>query len=173
MWYIRKIHQHHCNTNIIFIIKSFNNCFEIGHFPDILKIAHVTAIWKISGLKSDPSMYPPIALLPTLSKAAEAIIHNRLSSHFIEHNIITDKQAAYIKGDSTIQQLLYIVNFIRQSWTKGCITQGIFLDVSAAFDKCWLLAKLKQAKIENSCYTLFESYLSNRFQCTVVDGQKS
>ena len=104
----------------------FNNCFEIGHFPDIFKIAHVTAIWKRSGLKSDPSMYRPIALLPTLSKAAEAIIHNRLSSHFIEHNIITDKQAAYIKGDSTIQQLLYIVNFIRQSWTKGCITQGIF-----------------------------------------------
>ena len=33
--------------------------------------------------------------------------------------------------------------------------------------------KLKQAKVESSCYTLFESYLSNRFQCTVVDGVKS
>ena len=154
----------------------FNNCFEIGHFPDVFKIAHVTALWKRSGLKSDPSMYRPIALLPTLSKAAEAIIHNRLSSHFIDHNIITEKQAAYVKGDSTIQQLLYIVNLIRQSWTKGCITQGIFLDVSAAFDKCWhsgLLAKLKQVKVDNSCYTLFKSYLSNRFQCTVVDGKKS
>ena len=27
--------------------------------------------------------------------------------------------------------------------------------------------------MDNSCYTLFQSYLSNRFQCTVVDGQKS
>ena len=153
----------------------FNNCFEIGHFPDIFKIAHVTALWKRSGLKSDPSMYRPIALLPTLSRAAEAIIHNRLSAHFNENNIITDRQAAYIKGDSTIQQWLYIVNLIRKSWTRGCITQGIFLDVSAAFDKCWhkgLIAKLKQAKVENSCLTLFESYLSNRFQCTVVDGVK-
>ena len=54
--------------------------------------------------------------------------------------------------------------------------QGLFLDVSAAFDKCWhkgLLAKLKQAKIDNSCYKLFESYLSNRVQCTVVEGLKS
>ena len=79
-------------------------------------------------------------------------------------------------GDSTIQQLLYINNLIRKSWTKGCITQGIFLDVSAAFDKFWhkgLLAKLKQAKVENSCYTLFESYLSSRFQCTVVNGFKN
>ena len=156
--------------------RMFNNCFEIGHFPDIFKIAHVTAIWKRSGLKSDPSMYRPIALLPTLSRAAEAIIHNRLSSHFTENNIITERQAAYVKGDSTIQQLLYIINLIRKSWTKGCITQGIFLDVSAAFDKCWhkgLLAKLKQVKVNSFCYNLFESYLSNRFQCTVVDGVKS
>ena len=121
-------------------------------------------------------MYRPIALLPTLSRAAEAIIHNRLSAHLTENNIITERQSAYVKGDSTIQQLLYIINLIRKSWTKGCITQGIFLDVSAAFDKCWhkgLLCKLKQAKVESSCYTLFESYLSNRFQCTVVDGVKS
>ena len=156
--------------------RMFNNCFEAGHFPDIFKIAHVTALWKRSGLKSDPSMYRPIALLPTLSKAAEAIIHNRLSAHFTENNIISERQAAYLKGDSTIQQLLYIINLIRKSWTKGCITQGIFLDVSAAFDKCWhkgLLAKLKQAKVESKCHTLFESYLSNRVQCTVVDGTKS
>ena len=48
--------------------------------------------------------------------------------------------------------------------------------MSAAFDKCWhkgLLVKLQQAKIEISCYLLFESYLSNRVQCTVVDGVKS
>ena len=109
-------------------------------------------------------MYRPIALLPTLAKAAEAIIHNRLSGHLTDNKLISDRQAAYLKGDSTIQQLLYIINLIRKSWTKGCITQGIFLDVSAAFDKCWhkgLLAKLKQAKVENSCYTLFESYLSS------------
>ena len=50
------------------------------------------------------------------------------------------------------------------------------MDVSAAFDKCWhkgLLAKLKQAKVEESCFILLKSYLSNRFQCTVVDGVKS
>ena len=81
--------------------RMFNNCFEIGHFPDIFKISHVTALWKRSGLKLDPSMYRPIALLPTLSRAAEAIIHNRLSAHFSENNIITERQAAYVKWDST------------------------------------------------------------------------
>ena len=33
--------------------------------------------------------------------------------------------------------------------------------------------KLKQANVESKCHTLFESYLSNRVQCTVVDGIKS
>ena len=79
----------------------FNNCFEIKHFPDIFKIAHVKAPFKRSGLKSGPAMYRHIALLPDLSRVAEAIIHNRLSSHFTENNVITDRQAAYVKGDST------------------------------------------------------------------------
>ena len=60
-------------------------------------------------------MYRPKALLPTLSKSAEAIIHNRLLGHFTENNVITDRQAAYLKGDSTIQQLLYIIDIIRKS----------------------------------------------------------
>ena len=78
------------------------------------------------GLKCDPLMYRFIALLPTLSKGAEAKIKNRLLGHFKENNVITERQAAYLKGDSTIQQLLYIIDLIRKSWTKGCITQGIF-----------------------------------------------
>ena len=127
-------------------------------------------------MKSDPSMYRPIALLPTLSKCMESIIHKRLLDHFCDNNIISERQAAYLKGDSTVQQILYIVNLIRTSWTKGDITQGVFCDVSAAFDKCWhpgLLAKLKQVKVTDSCHNLFESYLSNRRQMVVVDGHKS
>ena len=75
-----------------------------------------------------------------------------------------------------MQQLLYIVHLIKNSWTKGNITQGVFLDVSAAFDKCWysgILAKLKQNKIDGKCLELFESYLRGRRQIVVVDGVKS
>ena len=121
-------------------------------------------------------MYRPISLLPTLSKVMESVIHKRLLDHFISNKIINDRQAAYLKGDSTIQQLLYIVHLIRTSWSKGNITQGVFLDVSAAFDKCWhsgILAKLNQNKVNDSCLSLFKSYLTNRKQIVVVDGVKS
>ena len=158
------------------LYKLLNNMFEHGHFPDLFKISHITPIWKKSGSKSDPAMYRPISLLPTLSKIMESIMHKRLLDHLIENDIINHRQAAYLKGDSTVQQLLYIVHQIKKMWTKGNITQGVFLDVSAAFDKCWhsgLIAKLKQNKIDGNCLTLFESYLRGRKQIVVVDGVKS
>ena len=153
-----------------------NNHFEVGSFPDIWKTSHVTAIFKNKGLRSDKTNYRPISLLPTLSKICESIIHKRLLDHCTENNIICSKQAAYLKGDSTVSQLLYLVHKIRTQWTKGNITHGVFLDVQAAFDKVWhcgLIAKLQQLNINSEVLTLFSSYLSDRNQVTVVDGSKS
>ena len=96
--------------------------------------------------------------------------------HCSSNNIISDRQAAYLKGDSTITQLIYLVHTIRNAWGQGDMAQGIFLDISSAFDKVWhkgLLAKLFQIGIEDNAFNLFQSYLSNRKQVVVVDGVKS
>ena len=184
---LKKSHLSHCgipgkflsfiSTPISFSMsRLFNNLFETGHFPDLWKIAHVTAIYKRSGPKTDKSNYRPISILPTLSKICESVIHDRMLRHCIENNVITDKQAAYLKGDSTVSQLLYIVHNIRQNWGQKKMTQGLFLDVSSAFDKVWhngLLAKLSQIGVEGSVYDILRSYLSDRRQVVVVDGQKS
>ena len=56
------------------------------------------------------------------------------------------------------------------------MTHGIFLDVKSAFDKVWhkgLIAKLNQININGKLLDLFSSYLYNRQQIVVVDGQKS
>ena len=114
--------------------------------------------------------------MPTLSKICESVIHDRLLKHCLENDIISHKQAAYIKGDSTVSQLLYIVHNIRKSWTENRITHGLFLDVSSAFDKVWhsgLLAKLLQVGVEDKVHEILSSYLQNRKQIVVVDGQKS
>ena len=114
--------------------------------------------------------------MPTLSKVCESIIHERLLSHCIDHDIISDRQAAYLKGDSTIHQLLYIVHYIRKCWGHSKIVQGAFLDISAAFDKVWhngLVAKLEQIGVNGTLLNLFRSYLSDRKQCVIVDGEKS
>ena len=154
----------------------FNNMFDEGIFPDIFKLAHVCPVYKRSGLKSDISNWRPISLLPTLSKIAESIMHKHLLRHFSDNNVISEKQAAYLKGDGTIQQLTYIVHIIRTTWTKKKIMQGVFLDVSAAFDRAWhagLLAKLEQVKVDGKCLELLKSYLNERRQIVTIDGCKS
>ena len=156
--------------------KLFNNLFEMGHFPDIWKVAHISAIYKKSGSKNSKSNFRPISILPTLSKVIEAIIHERLLDHCISNNLISERQAAYIKGDSTIFQLIYIVHYIRSCWGHSKVCQGAFLDISAAFDKVWhngLIAKMSQIGINGKLLNLFQSYLSNRKQCVVVEGVKS
>ena len=150
--------------------------WEAGIFADIFKIGHVCCIYKRSGLKSDKSSWRPVTLLPSLSKCAEAVMHRRLLSHFIENNIISERQAAYLKGDSTIQQILYIIHLIRTTWSKKQIMQGVYLDVSAAFDKAWhkaIIAKLEQIQVKGTALDVFRSYLENRKQIVVIGECKS
>ena len=184
---IKKSFQSHCGISGKFLSfistpisismsKLFNNLFEIGHFPTIWKIAHITPIYKKSGPKTCKTSYRPISLLPTLSKIFESVLHDRLLKHCIENNIITEKQAAYLKGDSTVSQLLYIVHNIKQNWINKKITQGVFLDVSSAFDKVWhngLISKLHQIGVQDDFLETIKSYLDGRKQIVVVDGIKS
>ena len=69
-----------------------------------------------------------------------------------------------------------MVHNIRKNWGDKKVTHGVFLDVGSAFDKVWhsgLLAKLSQVGIESGFHNLIASYLQNRKQVVVVNGQKS
>ena len=82
--------------------RSLNNLFEMGYFPEIWKIAHVTAIYKRVGPKTDKSNFRPISLLPTLSKICESVMHDRLLKHCMENDLILHKQARkFLVGSKT------------------------------------------------------------------------
>ena len=93
------------------------------------------------------------------------------------NNLISERQVAYLKGDSIIYQLIHIVHYIRSCLVPSKIVQGAFLYINAAFDKVWhnsLIAKLKlELKAIFLIYSnpTYKSY--NRKQCVVVDGIKS
>ena len=58
-------------------------------------------------------------------------------------------QSGFRPGDSTINQLLYLVSEIYESFEcpNSLEVRAVFLDISKAFDKVWhdgLLHKLKQ-----------------------------
>ena len=111
-----------------FMSRHFNNLFEVGYFPEIWKITHVTAIYKKFGPKTCKTSYRPISPLSTMSKVFESVIHDRLSKHCTENYSISEKHAAYLKGDSTVSQLLYIVHNIREKNTaKRNMSSAVFV----------------------------------------------
>ena len=94
--------------------KLLNNLFEMGHFPNIWKLAHVTPIYKRSGQKNEKSNYRSISILPTLSKVCESVIHERLLSHCMENSIISSN------SNITVNKLMYIIIF---SFLQCCIAK--------------------------------------------------
>ena len=95
----------------------------------------------------------------TINVKVYGIYHSQ--SHLTENKLISIRQAAYLKGDTTTNQLLYIVNKIRSAWQQGNLVQGSFMDVDGVFEKVWrkgLIAKLEQASVTGNCIKLFQLY---------------
>ena len=61
------------------------------HFPDSLKVAKVTPIYKKDNNKII-SNYRPISVLPVISKVFENVIFDQLSEHFVTNNLFSSQQ---------------------------------------------------------------------------------
>ena len=106
------------------------------------------------------------------------MIFNNLYSYLQTNNLITKNQSGFRPGDSTTNQLLYLVNEIHEAFEdpKSLELRAVFLDISKAFDKVWhdgLIYKLKQNGISGSLLKLFVNYLQCRKQRVVLNGTYS
>ena len=167
-----------CDDSIVLPLKLiFNNILRTSNFPILWKLANVTPVFK----KNDKQLiknYRPISLLPLLSKVFEKIIFNKLYKHLTDNNLITPNQSGFRPGDSTVNQLLYLVSEIYESFEcpDNLEVRAVFLDISKAFDKVWhpgLIFKLKQNGIRGNLLNFFISYLSDRHQRVGINGSYS
>ncbi|MDD9362271.1 MAG: reverse transcriptase domain-containing protein, partial [Anaplasma sp.] len=76
-----------------------NNMLLTGVFPDELKIAKVSMVYK-GGNKNDLKNYRPISVLPIFSKIFEGVINIRLQTFFSKYNVITESQYGFQKEKS-------------------------------------------------------------------------
>ena len=155
----------------------FENILISSSYPDVWKLANVNPIFK-KGDKPSIVNYRPISLLPICGKGFEKIIFDNLYSYLNLNNLITINQSGFRPGDSTTNQLLFLVDEIHQAFEdhKSLELRAVFLDISKAFDKVWhdgLIFKLKQNGISGRLLQLFENYLLNRKQRVVLNGSRS
>ena len=164
-----------CDTSVILPLKIiYRNILETSVYPDMWKLSNVTPIFK----KEDKQLvknYRPISLLPICGKLFEKIIFNSLYSYLNGNNLITRNQSGFRPGDSTTNQLLFLVNEIHEAFEnpKSLEVRAVFLDISKAFDKVWhegLIFKLKQNGISGKLLQFFESYLHNKKQRVSLNG---
>ena len=89
--------------NILFHVFKFS--IQQGIFPDSLKIAKVTLIFK-SGDKDNVNNYRPISILSIFSKVLEKIMYNRVYNHLDSKGILCEKQFGFQRINSTEHAIL-------------------------------------------------------------------
>ena len=151
----------------------FNSCINNGVFPDQLKLADITPIFKSVDSMAKKN-YRPVSILNSVSKLFEKLIQKQLNPFFDDK--LSEYLCGYRKGNSTQYALLNLI----ESWKKYRDNHGysaaVLMDLSKAFDTInhdLLLAKLHAYGVSKNALKLMMSYLRNRYQRTKVNGEYS
>ena len=96
--------------------------------------------------------------------------------HFERLNILADQQHGFRKGRSCEAQLSVLVDDLQKILDRRSQADLVIMDLSKAFDtvphQC-LLAKLHHNGIRNNILSWIDSFLTQRHQRVVVDGESS
>ena len=150
------IDTHDNLKNILFHV--FKVSIQPGTFPDSLKIAKVTPIFK-SGDKDNVRNYRPISILPVFSKVLERIMYNRVYNDLDSKGLLYEKVRSNLTQHTILQLTRDIAGFLE----KGEYTLRVFIDLSKAFDTVdqqFLIKKLQYYGFDGTALEWFKSYLT-------------
>lgn len=163
---------HTIKSPLLFVI---NKCIQANIFPDELKYAKVSPLYK-KGDKDDVSNYRPISILPTISKVFEKIIHERIVNFLEKNNIYYNLQFGFRQQKSTTHAAIEIINEIVNCFNAKENISATLLDLTKAFD-CVnhnnLLDKIYYYGIRGPTHSLICNYLKNRKQVVCCEGSIS
>ena len=164
-------------SNIISIplAQIINQSFENSHFPNSLKIARITPIFK-EGDKNDVNNYRPISVLPIISKIFEKVAYRQLYEYLELNSFLDANQYGFRAKKSTTHAMLNYLQYLFNNLDSGNLILSIFLDFRKAFD-CVnheiLLSKLQIYGIRGKAFDWFRSYLDNRKQYVCINDCES
>ena len=89
---------------------NFNLSIKTGKIPSVWKLGSISAIYKNKGSKHCVKNYRPISHSSIACKILESIIKDSIMAYLIANKILTAKQFGFLRGRSTILQLLKVVD---------------------------------------------------------------
>lgn len=157
------------------LVSLLNRSFLTGCFPEILKIARLTPVFK-GGDISYSGNYRPISSLPLFSKIFERLFYNRILNFSVSYNLIDTSQFGFRRSLSTLDSLITLTENIYENLNKKKFHISVLLDLQKAFDTVnhdVLLEKLNHYGIRGLPLDLIRSYLTGRFHYTEIKNIKS
>ena len=148
----------------------FNKSLENGKFPNCLKLANITPVFK-PGVRISQNNYTPTSILPVFSKIFERFLSRQLSEFF--DNILSKFQCGFRKGYETQLCLLQMLEIRKGATDNNNALDALLTDLSKAFD-CLshhlLFVKLHAYGLDIDSLNILQDYLSNRKQRTKVES---
>ena len=119
------------DIHLSLITKIINLSFENGCFPDDLKLAEVSPIFKKND-DLDKENYRPVSVLFNVSKVFERIIYSQIDAFMQDKlsNLLT----GFRKNHSTKHCLMYMLENWKNMLDKRGYVCAMFMDLSKAFD---------------------------------------
>ncbi|KAL8618799.1 hypothetical protein ACOMHN_000227 [Nucella lapillus] len=153
----------------------FRSSLSAGQVPSDWRDALVSPIFK-KGEHYNPANYRPVSLTCIVCKLLEHIVVHSLMEHLETNEILCHQQHGFRKNRSCEAQLLELVEELTSNMVDGLQTDMVILDFAKAFDKVnhsLLLHKIHDYGIKGKTNKWIKSFLSNRRQAVVVDGEKA
>ena len=121
--------------------------------------------------------YRPVSNLTFLFKVIEWVVALRLNCHMASHNLNEPFQSAYRQCHGTETALLKVQNDILRALDNRKGVYLVLLDLSAAFDTIdhdILIDRIRDSVgVCSNALKWIRSYLTDRFQTVIIDGQSS
>jgi hypothetical protein len=153
----------------------FNCSIMSCMFPDIWKVARVTALHK-KGPKDCLDNYRPISILCTLSKILERHVHKHMYGYLMSNNLLHPSQSGFRTKHSCATTLTNMTEKWLTAFDEGKFVGVILVDLRKAFDSVnhsLLLEKLKLYGCSYDSLHWFSSYLMNRSQYVSLGNVQS
>lgn len=151
----------------------FNKSLAEGIFPDRWKSSYIQPIFK-SGKRACIENYRGIAILPTLGKFFESLVHPHLYN--LLSPTITPAQHGFISKRSCVTNLTQFVNITTKEIASGGQMDVLFTDFRKAFDRVDQTILIDKIVILGVCQPLAKwlwSYLHNRKMYVKIGSSSS
>ena len=155
------------------IANDFNVSIRTGIFPQRLKLADITPIFK-NDIKQYKVNYRPVSILSALSKIFEKLMMYQVDEYM--RNKLSIYLCGFRKGMSAQNCLLFLVEKWKRSLDKNGKCGVLLTDLSKAFDCLQhdlFIAKLNAYGFDYLSLKLIHSYLTDRKQRTRINASFS